>query len=943
MIEYKRNVIVDNAEYIPPSDEALDVLDAFYELPAKTRANRRNAANLKAWKAANPGKVREQEKRRTTKLEALQDTDPEAARKHRKQRATTLKAWKDANPEAVRRHERRRKNNDYHRAFVSIDAEGMDIPGNDIVLEHGAMDALGNPLPGNDVYPEHRTILWGAKGWKRTYTATQLADNPSLPRTTGEPTPDYWLGTPDKRPLSSFEILEWLTSLPEKFSHGNGFPDGVNFVAFSFGYDATQILNDLPYKKVWEITRKKKYGTKKEIRGPIFVGPYAIDYLKAQHFEVWKLRDPDKPYRVKIDKNGNKRKELDSTAYINIQDAFGFYQESFIKATASLVKNGYITKEQHDIIATNKGMRDNFANLPFEQIKNYCALELEALSKALILLRDGFDKMGIRLKSWTGAGAAAGAFIRKLELKDKHYSPDIASNDLSLQQVRAHHAFVGGRIELIKQGYAPGQKLFVYDIASAYPAGLAELFSMKGGTWEHGEGYFNLSSFSDNDWDMLSMFCVEWVFDRIATDGLPVPFYPFPYRVKKKGQIIFPRRGKAWIMRDELSAGIAWFRKLFPKRKINDCMRVTQWSGFHPASAEKPYASLKNLYRDRLAWKRVGDIIEKNIKLTINALYGKTAQSVGSRNGPPSSACPYYAAATTAYCRARLLRFAILDPHAIVSFMTDGIVSTRELKDTFCANVKPEGAENIELGDWEMKTVKGGFLLMSGLYALLEEDGRAKTKTRGFNPHNFILRKSSLDFFREDVLNTWKKPVLVGKSTRKDVDPENCMLIENLNYKIRRYVTAGEACASPNRFRLIGRWADVTRSLDVHSPGTKRTFKDEDMPENSLPFWAYTTPHDTNGQKLKIPSLKELKPLENWLGASAREIQECLKAGEALRCRFLIPTAPAVNLTPRTLSAPSVPDWIDPDAGLGGHRDEELSNIALLEQADADTAEIMAG
>jgi hypothetical protein len=145
-------------------------------------------------------------------------------------------------------------------------------------------------------------------------------------------------------------------------------------------------------------------------------------------------------------------------------------------------------------------------------------------------------------------------------LKDKHYSPDIVSNDLSLQQLRAHHAFVSGRIELTKQGYAFDQKLFVYDIASAYPAGLAKLPSMKDGTWEHGEGWLNLSKFSDNDHSILSMFLVEWKFDRIDVNGLPVPFYPFPYRVKKKGQIIFPRQGKSWIMRDEISAGIAWFR-----------------------------------------------------------------------------------------------------------------------------------------------------------------------------------------------------------------------------------------------------------------------------------------------------------------------------------------------------------------------------------------------
>ncbi len=233
----------------------------------------------------------------------------------------------------------------------------------------------------------------------------------------------------------------------------------------------------------------------------------------------------------------------------------------------------------------------DFSNLLFEQIKKYCALELEALSKALTVLRDGFDKMdGIRLKAWTGSGAAAGAFIKKLELKDEHYSPDIASNDLSSQQVRAHHAYVGGRIELLKQGYARNRELFVYDIASAYPAGLERLHSMKDGTWEHDAGDKSFLPLSKvHDWNMLSMFCVEWKFDRVGKDGLPIPFYPFPYRVKKKGQILFPSRGKAWLMRDELVAGIEWCKVLFPNCRIGNHMIIKQWSIFHPANDEKHF------------------------------------------------------------------------------------------------------------------------------------------------------------------------------------------------------------------------------------------------------------------------------------------------------------------------------------------------------------------
>ena len=73
------------------------------------------------------------------KRKALKNTGPEAAREYATLQAVRVKAWKDAKPDAVREHEKRRKNNDYHRPFVAIDAEGMDIPGNDISRKHNVI------------------------------------------------------------------------------------------------------------------------------------------------------------------------------------------------------------------------------------------------------------------------------------------------------------------------------------------------------------------------------------------------------------------------------------------------------------------------------------------------------------------------------------------------------------------------------------------------------------------------------------------------------------------------------------------------------------------------------------------------------------------------------------------------------------------------------------
>jgi hypothetical protein len=182
--------------------------------------------------------------------------------------------------------------------------------------------------------------------------------------------------------------------------------------------------------------------------------------------------------------------------------------------------------------------------------------------------------------------------------------------------------------------------------------------------------------------NILSTFRIKWKFPATAADGRTIPLNPFPYRTKR-GNILFPSAGHAWIMRDELLAGIKWIRKFFGEREDTENMiTVEEWSEFVPGNDEKPYAFVQVLYE---MWreaksKKEYDIVEKAIKLTINSLYGKTVQSVGgTEDAPPSCACPYYGSAVTAHCRARLLEAALIDPYAVVTIMTDGLVTTREL------------------------------------------------------------------------------------------------------------------------------------------------------------------------------------------------------------------------------------------------------------------------
>jgi hypothetical protein len=166
-------------------------------------------------------------------------------------------------------------------------------------------------------YPRHDTYLWGA-----------AADDGR---------PPSWLVAAetsglDKRPLDAVQILDSLLSLPDQFGP-------AVFVMFSFGYDITQILKHLPYEKAWQIEKWETYSDRKDQRrriahSPVLWKGYAISYVKGKSLDVWRLADPEKPYRGK---------KLHTSAHIRIYDVFGFFQSSFSAVVRSCVASSKLT------------------------------------------------------------------------------------------------------------------------------------------------------------------------------------------------------------------------------------------------------------------------------------------------------------------------------------------------------------------------------------------------------------------------------------------------------------------------------------------------------------------------------------------------------------------------------------------------------------------------
>jgi hypothetical protein len=681
------------------------------------------------------------------------------------------------------------------------------------------------------------------------------------------------------------EICDWLLDLPRVYGELLGLPPSHEefwFIGFGFNYDVTMLLKGLldgyrsdAYRKVYEICKKEKLGRRgeptKKVRGAVYVGDYTIDWTKSKKITIKQLRDSERP-------------GLGFSRQITIYYIYGFYQTPFNKVMQSLQKLGLATEEDVEIVKRDKDRRVNFDQISLPEIQYYTGLELKYLSLAAVKLRDGFDFMGLRLQAWSGAGSAAAALIKK-EGVSQSYAGRVSKRDPSREQLLAHAAYYGGHIELLKQGFSTSA-MWVYDLKSAYPAEMQELPSMAGGRFRH----WNIE---DNtrplplDWrevetaSKISVFFIRWrlpafYVDKTTGETRGVPCFPLPYRLPNGG-ILFPSEGSGWCMRDEAIAAKRWLEtfarlglpgvdaKGFPcdiapdvAEKLAPChgvgrlprkasehgliLFITEASLFEEDPTQpRPYAFIPRLYeeRARLRSEEPGNVAQQTIKLCLNSLSGKAAQSVGgSEDKPPATACPWYAAATTAGTRRRVMEAALQNPHAIVQFSTDGLVSLVPLDLDI----------GERLGQWELKHIEAGtpsVFLQSGVYTYhtKEDELRATVKARGFKTTEEILLK--------DVPAAWRLTV--------DIDPNDERTFPKVEFLQREFMSAGTAVASRERFLSIGRWAEnKPRTVRVHIPGLKRRL-------NVLrPEFYYGTPDQPARRCFEVvETLPAQNPIEN--------------------------------------------------------------------------------
>jgi hypothetical protein len=490
------------------------------------------------------------------------------------------------------------------------------------------------------------------------------------------------------------------------------------YVWFAFNYDVNMILGDLPLKA------DEEPGSIEELRGTNETRwrGYFIKYFPGKFLQI-------------------ARGKKVHTSY----DTFSFYQSSFEKALERF------NVPCPPIITEGKVSRKDFSKWSLKKIAEYNDAELVALEQLSEELRNCIQPLCIPIQSWHGPGAIAQGWLRKNKAGGFITDPPEHMSE------GVNCAYFGGRIDAAGYGFV--DPVSHYDLVSAYPSGARFLPDLSSIRW--------IRSNHKPDSGEIYLAKVRWQIDEGARWGC------FPWR-SKNGTIRYPLSGSGFYWYPEIEAAIRDYPWGFKSLEIEEVWiadGVIRYP-FH-SLIEEAFA-----YRNEL--KKNGDLSHLAVKLMLNSIYGKFAQTVGK----PRFHCLTWAGLITSYTRGELLK--VVDENT-VCVMTDSVRSSKPL-------AVPTGKG---LGEWESQDETELVLAEAGLYSALDPDGNETLWQRGFN------RETPLDI--RGIVQGW----LDGDVTEQ-------------TYQVTRFIGMGLASMTSYPWR---EWVTMPRSVKpVSLHGTTKRY-----------------------------------------------------------------------------------------------------------------------
>lgn len=597
------------------------------------------------------------------------------------------------------------------------------------------------------------------------------------------------------KPLGTYEILDFICRQP---SYGI-------YVGFAFAYDVTMILRDLPEERQRRLLQPKAFEPGKSRY--TWWRDFDIDYLPKQFFKVRKVR-------VQTDEQGVERRYPIPGTGRTIFETFGFFQKSFLKV---LEEFDVGTADERAFIAENKGGRGKDDWSVDDSVRHYCARECELLGNLMAKLREYCIAGEIVPRTWNGAGKLANALHSAHKTPRSKYLTTVPQEALDFASL----AYYGGRFEITRTGKI-AQKIYEYDIRSAYPAAMQYLPCLLHGTWEHKRKV--------SVQDELAVCKVRFWYD---TDK-PFPLAGFPVR-SKNGHLFWPLVGSGWYWTPEINAA----------RNLGHNVSLGEGWVYQKNCDCKPFGWVEPLYEYRRSIGSSGPGYP--IKLGINSLYGKLAQRKG--NGVYNNMI--WAGLITAYTRAWLMEGIAQAPDAIVMLATDALYSLEPLE-------LPCGPW---LGQWEITEHKGLFIVQPGLYWDAE---RAKRKSRGL-PGKFFEAPGLIEHFER----TWSD-FQAAENSGLEVD------LPKVEVPVPGFIGMKLALARGKPL-TAGCWVNASRNISFDYSNKRRSHTWEGEHIHTTPKFGYpglvSLPHKDTPNELWEGQRLELEEQPDFVDLSAPFMQ----------------------------------------------------------------------
>lgn len=517
--------------------------------------------------------------------------------------------------------------------------------------------------------------------------------------------------TEDPNGLSTIQCLDFILTLPKNSL----------VVGFAFQYDLTKILKDLPDTLLYDLFHEKRRAFRSHGREqfkPIFWEGYKMNMLNRK-FTVARLKAGTKSWQS-----------------VTIWDIFRFFQGKF---TQALTDWKIAAQSEIDIMVKMKEQRGEFDKLPWWEVKAYCRSECLQLARLCQALIDAHKAADLELTSYYGAGSTASVFLKRIGIADKRGTAP------SAMRIPVACAFFGGRFENSVIGRVKGP-VYNADISSAYPYQIYHLPCLEHGKWSYAKNP------RTTEIEASTLALIHW--RSMPVHGMRA-WGAFPVRDNKSNTIAFPLSGLG---------GWTWKEEWLEGRRLHGYQANEAWL-YHTTCDCRPFREIAAIYRERVKVGKEGKGIV--LKLAANSVYGKTAQSQGTK--PPFQSW-IWAGNITSGTRAQLLQS--LDGSErdweVLMFATDGVFSTRLID---FPKPKDTGTFDLEkpLGGWEVKTLDAGvFCARPGIYFPLDmpekpSDSEVKTiRARGLGKK--VLFEKWPEIVR--AYDAGEKQVTLGNITR---------------------------------------------------------------------------------------------------------------------------------------------------------------------------------